>query len=240
MKIRVHNAALQRNLTANEAKVYAYLIACSNRLNNAVVRIDTIREACCIGSRTTVYTALQGLAGKGLVHKYRRHSYDGNLIANGYSITPLRGGWFEVDTMRMEIFKLDKSSFLIYLFFLKCRRPKARKVFPSLNKIAKALATCKNTVIKAIKTLIRLCIITKSRPAQPGRLNLYLILNPASVPTTKSFADNQDNLVQTIVTVRAPFVKSIPTVLYYLRQIWQNVYRLTQRIVSAIVSFCFR
>lgn len=184
MIIRIHNAALQRGMTANEAKVYAYLIACSNRLNNAVVRIDTIRTACNIGSRSTVCSALQGLGEKGLVFQYRRRNREGDYIANGYAISPLRGGWFEVDTNGMEVFKLDKSSFLTYLFFLKCRRARSRKVFHSLNKIARALAVCKNTVIKAIKRLVALHMIEKSRPVCPGRLNQYIFLNSAGLSKT--------------------------------------------------------
>lgn len=176
MQVRIYNDALQRGMSPNEAKVYVYLIACSNRLNNAVVRIDTVRAACAIGSRTTVHTAIQGLCRKGLISKYSRRNYDGDYIANGYTITQLHGGWFPLDTQSMQVFKLDKSSFLVYLFFLKCKRHNSRKVFPSLNKIARALRTCKNTVIKAIRILIEMAYIRKSRPSEKGRLNAYLIL----------------------------------------------------------------
>lgn len=208
MQIRIHNAALQRGLTPNEAKVYAYLIACSNRLNNAVVRMETIRAACGIGSRSTVCTAIQGLCSKGLIVKYNRRNHEGDFIANGYTITQLRGGWFTLDTRSMQVFQLDKSSFLVYLFFLQCKRHQSRKVFPSLAKIAAALRTCKNTVIKAIKDLIRLEFIRKSRPSHKGRLNVYLLLG-AAVEALITKPTQHSVLISPILAGLIRFVKCI-------------------------------
>ena len=186
MRVRIYNEVFDRGLTPSEAKIYVYLIVCANRLNNAVVKIDTIRAACSISSRSTVSTAIQGLCSKGLINKYRRRSHDGDYIANGYNINQLRGGWFFFDTSNMNLFQLDKSDFYVYLFFMKCKRHNSRKVFPSLRRTAAALRLCLNTVITAIKNLLRLLLIRKSRPSSQGRLNVYIILGLNLIYATDS------------------------------------------------------
>ncbi len=129
------------------------------------------------------------LEEKGLIKKYTRRNYDGNYIANGYHIAPMKGKWFLFPSTK-QVFALSKAEFGVFLYLCKCRNKKGR-AFPSFTAIAEVLKVARNTVIEAIAGLVQGLFITKGEK-RPGKHNLYTVNNGAQEqqPPTKKAQKN--------------------------------------------------
>lgn len=235
--MKVSNNIFKFGLSPNAMKVYIYLTCCQNCLGMATVRARTIAAACDISSLATVHTVIHELEAKNLVVKFQRRDAAGDYIANGYDITQLGGKWFWVPGI-MNILKLPKSSFVTFLYLRKCARPRTGNAFPSFNRMASDLHTCRNTIIAAINDLIGRLLILKAK-IRPGKHNLYKVYACAPIGTQaqknsavcspRYFSTNVNsniyNFCTTIIQASKRFVKHLGTSLsVFIDRVVQKLY----------------
>lgn len=186
-RMKVYHELMSYGLSLNALKICLYLHTCMNELHTAQVATRTIAANCRIASHATVARCIRELEQKGLIKKYTRRNYEGEYIANGYHIKPVRGKWFFFPSYK-EVFALNKAEFAVYLYLCKCRNTKGRS-WPSFNAMAAVLQVAKNTIINAIDGLISAKLITKGK-LRPGKHNLYMIATSQPEPEPENTQKN--------------------------------------------------
>ncbi|MBE6906096.1 MAG: helix-turn-helix domain-containing protein, partial [Ruminococcaceae bacterium] len=146
-------------LSPAEALVFCAVRSFRNPLFFAVCNAERISGKTGLSIRT-VYRALEGLQNKGLLGKVKRHRDGGYRASNGYHVAHVGGGQFKVERNIWK-YRLDASSFLIYLYLSKCINNQNRNGFPSLRKIERILGLSRTTIIAKIRELHRLGLLQK-------------------------------------------------------------------------------
>ena len=198
--VKVPVQLLECGLSANEMKLFVYLLSIQHKKETIAVRIRTIQQRLDIASHTTVQSALRGLEAKGLLTRRARQDRTGRKISSCYKLTELRGAWFPLD-IAPTLWKLGKSSFSVYLYMIFLCRANSR-AWPSYTALAKALHMAKNTIITAVKELIQGGFLLKSA-LWKGKHNLYTLFAPSAetggdVAKEKAAATTQLRPSQTI------------------------------------------
>lgn len=233
--MKVYNAVFNYNLSPNALKVYVYLSYCKNELGTAIVKTATIASTCAIQSLSSIHTALAELDKKGLVKKYKRRNAEGDTIANGYRVTQLHGGWFTLKLDNGQL-ALPKSSFMVYLYLLRCKN-RAGRAWPSFSHMAAILHISRNTIIAAIKCLIS-CLWLRKAIQWAGKHNLYILSAPAAKTAQKNSAAPtprhshietnshiNDRFLTPIIATISGFVKSAKRqASFYFTRVVQKLY----------------
>lgn len=218
--LRIANELLLMKFPANTLKVYCYLLSRSSD-NSVIVRAGVIAERCGI-SRGTVCTAIRTLADMGLLHKEHRY-LGGHYIANQYTLAVLTGRFFMVE--EKHLFELPSCAFAVYLMLCRCRG-RSGKAFPSLSMVSNTLGLCRNTVIKGIKILLRLGLMTKAA-LRAGKHNLYVVfhiktekaLRPANRRAAKGTNEFPDSICDSTLSQLKQGVKRVASLclFFYLK-----------------------
>ncbi|WP_312641522.1 helix-turn-helix domain-containing protein [Hydrogenoanaerobacterium sp.] len=160
--IKLPDAVFNFNLNATELMVYTALQKHANIFGRCIVKHSTIAQL--IGASTgTVSRATRALESKGLIFIHAcRNKKTGDQIANGYTLESFTGGYTKLPA-NIHAYKLPKSVFKVYVYFLKCRCEKSLQAVPSLSQMVSVLHMSKRTVIDAVNYLQERMYLSKER-----------------------------------------------------------------------------
>lgn len=156
--IKIPNAVFELQLTPMQLLTYAAIVSLKSKENFTRATGRTIADKCNTAPNS-VYTAIQELENLGLIKK-TNHYENGKRTTNSYKINPICGKFTKIEYSVFD-YKLSPSEFAAYAV-IKCKANHARLAFPSLNQIARLANICIDTVIKAVRKLETIHIITYS------------------------------------------------------------------------------
>ena len=240
--IKIPNVVLDMKLTPMQLLVYTAVISLKCKSDVAIATGNVIAKRCNI-TKNSVYSSIKELENIGLIRKVN-HFENGRKTSNSYKINDIKGNFTKIEYSIFS-YKLLPSEFAAYLS-IKSKANHARLAFPSLKQISKLANICIDTVIKAVKRLVRLKLINQShyiRKCGCFGHNNYTILNIIKMTDTEhpACSDNHkynDNKISQVKHLCKNFLNKIryskfwATILEPLRNVVRkkNIDFITQHI----------
>ena len=226
-QFKLYHKVFNYQLSASSLFVYTGILNHANRLGYAYVKAETLAKLTGLSSKTVLRAAAQ-LQACGLITITQRHGMGGRRSYNGYTVTPLTGGF---TLLPNDIFRchLSKSAFCTYLYLRKCagNGVNKNKAWPSLAKMANVLGMTIKTIIAAVTELVSRKLLGKNR----------------CIKTDGSYGHNQYYLknilaaIQYIVTPLFPsFGQSGKKKTRLCERVWAFVSTTTQKIYQVAIN----
>lgn len=157
--IKIPNAVFELQLTPMQLLTYAAIVSLKSKENFTIATGRTIAARCNV-TPNSVYTAIQELENLGLIKK-TNHYKDRKRTTNSYRINPICGKFTRIE-YDVFSYKLSPSEFASYVA-IRSKANHASLAFPSLSQISKLANICIDTVIRAVKRLTEINLLTYSR-----------------------------------------------------------------------------